>query len=186
MNGSGSRIPKSEASAGRPPRAPGKRSGNATRPLAFLGNTREGMVCEVCRLLLQLGHRAVRLPCGQGSHVPLARYVFETLARSAAPAPWSTSPPVNCGTQHPRRDALESAVEADPGLRNRVRRDHRRRGSTQPGVLVRMGPEQPGCRAATRCCFVGGPGATFRNREKSTAAVGRRTYAPERFTLRFT
>ena len=43
------------------------------------------------------------------------------LARSAAPA-LPRCPTVNCAAQHPRRDALEAAVQADPGLRNRTGR----------------------------------------------------------------
>ena len=69
MNDSGSRITSGEASSGGSPRAPGRRPGNGTRPRAFLDDTRGGMAYGVCRLTLQLGHRAVRLPCGQGRHV---------------------------------------------------------------------------------------------------------------------
>ena len=58
-------------------------------------------------------------------------------------------------------------------------RDHRRRRRTQPGALVRMGPDQHGYRATSRCCFLGQPGDTFHNREKSIAAVRRGTRAPE-------
>ena len=39
--------------------------------------------------------------------------------RGAAPAPLRC-PAVNCGAQRPRRDALEAAVQADPGLRNQA------------------------------------------------------------------
>ncbi|CAN0575795.1 unnamed protein product, partial [Laminaria digitata] len=66
-------------------------------------------------------HRAVRFPCGQGRHVLHARCVVEALARGAAPAPLRC-PAVDCGALHPRRDALEAAVQADPGLRNRAAR----------------------------------------------------------------
>ena len=96
-------------------------SGNGTRPSAFLGGTRGGLACGVCGIPLQLGHRAVRFPCGQGRHVLHARYVVEVLARGAAPAPLRR-PAFNCGAQNPRRDALEAAVQADPGLRNRAGR----------------------------------------------------------------
>ena len=47
--------------------------------------------------------------------------VVEALARGAAPAPLRC-PAANCGAQHPRRDALQAAVQADPGLRNRAQR----------------------------------------------------------------
>ena len=75
----------------------------------------------ICGLTLQLGHRVVRFPCGQGRNALHVRCEFETLARSQAPAPLHC-PTANCGDQHPRRDALEAAVLADPGLRNRARR----------------------------------------------------------------
>ena len=71
--------------------------------------------------MLQLGQRAVRFPCGQGRHVLLVRCVVEVLARGVAPAPLRY-PAVSCRAQHLRRDALEAAVQADPGLRNRAAR----------------------------------------------------------------
>ena len=75
----------------------------------------------VCRLTPELGHRAVRVPCGQVSDVLHACCVVVALARSAAPAPLRC-PTVNCRAQHPRRDMLEPAVQTDPGLLNRARR----------------------------------------------------------------
>ena len=116
-NDSGSRIPNGEAPGGGSPRA----SGNGTSPCALLGDTRGGVACEVCGITLQLGHRAVRFPCGQERHVLHARCVVEDLARGAAPAPLHC-PALNCGAHHPRRDALEATVQADPGLRNRASR----------------------------------------------------------------
>ncbi|CAN0472312.1 unnamed protein product, partial [Laminaria digitata] len=117
----GPRTPNGETPARGSPRAPGKRVGNGTRPRAFLGDTTGGMTCEVCGITLQLGHWAVRFPCAQGRHVLHARCVVEALARGAAPAPLRC-PAVDCGALHPRRDALEAAVQADPGLRNRAAR----------------------------------------------------------------
>ena len=78
-------------------------------------------MCGVCPVTLQLGHRAIRLSCGQGRHVLHSRYVVEALARVAAPAPLRR-PAVNCGAQHPRRHALEAAVQVDPGPRDRAER----------------------------------------------------------------
>ena len=43
--------------------------------------------------------------------------MVEALARGAASAPLRC-PAANCGAQHPRRDALEAAFQANPGLRN--------------------------------------------------------------------
>ena len=148
-NDSGSRIPNGEAPGGGSPRA----SGNGTRPSAFLGDTRGGVACGVCGITLQPGHRAVRFPCGQGRHLLHARRVVEALARGAAPALLRCLA-VNCEPQHPRRDALEAAVQAAIGPEG-WEGDHRRRGPTQQATLVRMRSEQPGYRAATRCRFDG-------------------------------
>ena len=119
MSSSGHRIPNGEAPAGGSPRVPLGGPGNGERPRAFLGDTQGGVACGVYRITLQLGHRAVRFPDGQGHHVLHARCVVEDLARGVAPAPLRC-PAVSCGAQHPTRDALEAAVQADPGLRNRA------------------------------------------------------------------
>ena len=121
MNDRGHRTPNGEAPAGGSPRAQGRRTGNGTRPRAFLGDTTGGMACGVCGVTLQLliGHRVVRVSCGQGRNVLHARCVAEALARGTAPAPLCC-PAVNCGARHPRRDALEAAVQAGPGLRDRT------------------------------------------------------------------
>ena len=95
MSRSGHRIPNGEAPAERSPRAPVGEPGNGERPRAFLGDTQGDVACGVCRVTLQLGHRAVRFPCGQGGHVPHARYVVEALARGVAPAPLRC-PAVSC------------------------------------------------------------------------------------------
>ena len=121
MNDSEPEIPDGGALGRRSLRAPERELGDRTPPRAFLGDTRGDVVCGVCWVPLQLGHRAVLFPCGQGRYVLHARYVVETLARVAAPGPLRC-PAVNCGAQHPRRDALEAAVQADPGLRNRAAR----------------------------------------------------------------
>ena len=121
MSSSENRIPNGEAPAGGSPRAPVGRPGNRERSRAFLGDTQGDVVCGVCRVTLQLGHRAVRYPCGQGRHVFNARCVVEALARGVTPTPLRC-PAVSCRAQHPRRDALEAAVPADPGHRNRAAR----------------------------------------------------------------
>ena len=102
----------------------GRRRGNPETGRAAvpsLATPEEEMACGVCMLTLQLSHRAVRFPCEQGRHVLHARCVVEAPASSAAPAPLRC-PTVNCGAQHPRRDALAAAAQADSGLRNRARR----------------------------------------------------------------
>ena len=50
-----------------------------------------------------------------------ARCVVEALASGVAPASLRC-PVVNCGAQHPRRDALEAAGKADSSLRDRAAR----------------------------------------------------------------
>ena len=116
-----SRIPDREAPAGGSPRASVGGPGNGERPRAFLGDTQRDVACGICHVTLQLGHRVVRFPCGQESYVLHARCVVESLARGVTPAPLRC-PAVSCRAQHPRRDALEAAVQADPGLRNRAAR----------------------------------------------------------------
>lgn len=55
---------------------------NGTRPRAFLGDTRGVAAYGVCRGTLQLGNRAVRLPCGQqGYHMLHTHVVVEALVR---------------------------------------------------------------------------------------------------------
>ena len=160
---------------------PGRRHGNATRPRASLGVPRGGMACGICRLTLHLGHRAVRYSCGQGRHVLHARCVVEALARSAAPESLRC-PTVNCRAQHPIRDALEAAVQADPGLRSRARRmgggtigdeDLRSRGPWYGWDQNSLGIGPP-----LDAVSLDDLGQRCGN-EKGTAAVGRRSCAPE-------
>ena len=160
MKDSGLRIPDGEAPAEGSPRAPGTGPGDGTRPRAFPGHTRRDLMCRICRVTLQPGHRAVRFPCGQGLYVLVlvlhARCVVEALARGAAPAPLRC-PPVKCGAQHPRLDALEAAVEADSGLRIGAARWEGRLQATRAygvGGFRVDGTEQPGCRVTTQC-FLG-------------------------------
>ena len=56
--------------------------------------------------------------------------------------------------------------------------DHRRRGSTQSKVLVRMGPQH--MRPSPDAVALGDLEPTLRDRGKGTAAVGRCTHVPER------
>ena len=140
MNGSESRITSGEEPAGGSPKPPGRRPENGTGPRAFLDDTRANVACGVYRVTLQLGYRAVRFPCEQELHVLHVRCAVEAVARSAVPAHLRCLA-VNGGAQHPRRDALEAVVQADPGSsqlgRADGRGDHRRRGPTQLGALIR-------------------------------------------------
>ena len=123
MNDSGSRITSGEASSGGSPRAPGRRPGNGTRPLVFLGNSRGDEACGVCRVSCNARAPGDEFPVwARAPHVVAvlhARCVVEALARVTAPAP-PRCPAVSCGAHHPRLGALEVAVHADPGLRNRA------------------------------------------------------------------
>ena len=136
MSSSGNRIPNGEASAGGSPSAPVGGPGNGERPRAFLGDIHGDVACGVCRLKLQLGHRAVRFSCWQGRLVLHARCVVEALTTGVAPAPLRC-PAVTCRAQHPRRDALEAAVQTDPGLRNRAA--HNRGGTAGDADLRSRG-----------------------------------------------
>ena len=182
MNDRGPRTPNGEAPAGGSPRAQGRRTGNGTRPRAFLGDTTGGVACGVCGVTLQLGHRAVRFPCGQGRHVLHARCVVDALARGAAPAPLRC-PAADCRVLHPRRDALEAAVQADPGLRDRAARmgggtigdeDLRSRGLWYGWDQNSLGIGPP-----LDAVSLDDLGQRFATGKKRTAAAGRGTRAPE-------
>ena len=76
-----------------------------------------------------------------------ARDVVETLAGGAASAPLYC-PAVNYGTQHPRRDALETAFQTDPGLHGGVARVIRE-------IAGEVGPRSLGlCMDGTRTTWV--------------------------------
>ena len=125
MNDGEPKIPDGEAPAGGSSRAPGRGPGDGTRPRTFLGDTRRDVGCGVCRITLQLGYRAVRFPCGQGRLGLRACWVVEALARVAAPAQLRCQA-INSGGHHPRRDALDAAVQTYSGLRDRATRMGRR------------------------------------------------------------
>ena len=67
MNDRGNRTPNDDSPAGGSSRAQGRRTGNGTRPRAFLGDTTGGVSCGVCDIPLPLGHRAVRFHVGKGA-----------------------------------------------------------------------------------------------------------------------
>ena len=101
-------------------------------------------------------------------------------ARSMTPL---RCPAANCGAQHPRRDTLEAAVQADPGLRNRAGRigggtigdeDLRSRGFWYGWDQDSLGIGPP-----LDAVSMDDLRQTIRNREQSAAALGRRTCAPE-------
>ena len=93
----------------------------SSRLRASLGGNHEHIACGVCTAAINQGHRVVRLPCGDGNHVLHARSVLVAV-RSAGARRWIQAPFVcserGCGARHGRREALEAAVQADPGLRD--------------------------------------------------------------------
>ena len=121
MNDRGPPTPNGEAPAGGFPRAQGKKAGNGTHLRTFLGDITGGVACGACGVTFQLECRAVRFPCGQGRHVRHARCLVEVLARGTGSGPLRCLA-IDCGALYPRRDALEAAVQADPGLRNQAAR----------------------------------------------------------------
>lgn len=64
MNDGGSTQPNGEAPGGGSARAPRRGPGNGPRSCAFLGDTWADVTCGACPVILRLGHRAVRFPCG--------------------------------------------------------------------------------------------------------------------------
>ena len=101
----------------RVPKGAGEAPANGRLPRVFQGNIRGDVACRVCHVIPQLGRRAVRFPCGHGRH--LLHATVEALARGAALAPLCRRAD-NCGAQHPRRGALEAAVQEDQGLCTRT------------------------------------------------------------------
>ena len=87
MSSSGHWVPNGDEPTEGPPRSPVGGPGNGERPRALLGDTQGDVACGVCRVMLHLGRRVVRFPCGQGRHVLHARCVVKSLAGGVAPAP---------------------------------------------------------------------------------------------------
>lgn len=81
MNNRGTRIPRGEAPVVESAKLPRRRTGNGTRPRAFLGDTTREMACGVCNVTFHLGHRGARFPCGRGRHVLNARCKVKALAK---------------------------------------------------------------------------------------------------------
>ena len=183
MSCSGVRISNGEATNWSPP--PGRRGGDpgtGRAPVLSWATSEEtwrgGLSCDAPARApggtFSVWARALRAPrslCGRG---PRER-------RGSAPL---RCPQVRYGAQPPRSDALESAIQADPGLRNRAARMGGRAtldadlrsaelwyGWNQNSLDV--GPPLD-------AVFLRDLAAKLRDRKKSAAAVGRRTHAPER------
>ena len=80
-----------------------------------MGDNQEGATCGGCRATVARGQRVVALPCGN-RHVMHARCVVNAVRRGGARAPLLCGAS-GCTARHGRREALETAVQADPGLR---------------------------------------------------------------------
>ena len=79
-------------------------------PLSSRGDNRIDVVSGFCQiLLLQLGHRPLRSPCGQRLHALHPHCKAEALARGVTRTPLRY-PAINRGAQRPRWDALAVAV----------------------------------------------------------------------------
>lgn len=104
---------------------------------------KEFVTCGIYRVEIARGHRAVHLPYGQGRHIIHARCVVEALRRIASPAPLYRRKS-GCGAHYGRREALETAVQADPGLPGRKVRVGGGLPATMSGVVV--GFAMPGTR----------------------------------------
>ena len=66
MHDGGPTLPDGKGTSWRIIKGAEEGPGNRTRPRAFLGDTRGDFACRVCRVTLQLGHRAARVAYGQG------------------------------------------------------------------------------------------------------------------------
>lgn len=103
-------CPDRRGAAGRPLRQAAERD----RRIHPRSNSR----CAGCLGTVIEGHRVVQLPCGHPIH---ARCVLSNLERGGERSLLQCRT-AGCGTQHPRRDNLAAAVQADPGLRRRAER----------------------------------------------------------------
>ena len=74
--------------------------------------------CGGCSGTVAEGHRVVQLPCGHPVH---ARCVLSNLENGGGRLLLQCRAP-GYGAEHPRRDTLAAAVQADPGLRRRAER----------------------------------------------------------------
>ena len=93
----------------------GSASGSVGRPDALIDASQDSVMCGGCRAAAAHGHRVVGLPCGH-RHIMRVRCVVEAIRTSGSHAQ------LICGTRgctarHGRRESLEAAVQADPGLR---------------------------------------------------------------------
>ena len=80
-----------------------------------MGDNQEGTTCGGCRATVARGQRVVGLPCGH-RHVMHARRVINVIRIRGAQAPLLCGAR-SCTACHGRREALEAAVQANPGLR---------------------------------------------------------------------
>ena len=162
------------------PKTQRRAPGSETRASAFLGDTREGVECGVGRPTLQLGHRAVRFPCGQARHVLHARCTWDLCERRGTGTTLLPSSQLRNPEPETWRIGRSSPIGSGP-LQSGIaegREGHRRRGPTQPGSLVRRGRKQPPCRVGARRSSFRGPAPANFSRKRSAAAPVERTRPP--------
>jgi len=93
----------------------GPAPGSVSQLRAFIADDQSGTTCGGCRATIARRHRVVGLPCGR-QHAMHARCVVNAARRGGAQVPLLCGAR-GCTARHGRREALEAAVQADPGLR---------------------------------------------------------------------
>ena len=93
----------------------GSAPGSVTQLLAFIADDHSNTSCGGCKTTISRGHRVVGLPCGR-QHATHARWVVNAVGRGGAQASFLCGAR-GCTIRHGRREAIEAAVQADPGLR---------------------------------------------------------------------
>ena len=92
----------------------GSAPGSVTQLRAFIADDQSGTTCVGCKATIARGHRVVGLPCGR-QHAIHARCVVNAVRRGGAQASLLCGAR-GCTVRHGRREAIQAAVLADPGL----------------------------------------------------------------------
>ena len=93
----------------------GPAPGSVTQLRTFIADDHSGTSCGGCRAAIARGHQVVGLPCGR-QHAMHARCVVNAVRRGGAQTSLLCGAR-GCTVRHGRREAVEAAVQADPGLR---------------------------------------------------------------------
>ena len=92
----------------------GSAPGSVTQLRAFIADDHIGTSCGGCRATIARGHRVVGLP-SERQHAMHAWCVVNAVRRGGAQASLLCGAR-GCTVRHGRREAIEAAVQADPGL----------------------------------------------------------------------